>query len=246
MSLITIPSGGEDPNFPKENLIDGDYSNPFRFASLTGGIIEIDFLSPKIFDGVFIGNHNLDPASTVTIKVGATSPPGTTVGTPAFKEKNIISKLASQTFQFLSVEIVDSNTAPTEIGELVVGVRTVLPRGIRFGFQPGIEQEVIQERTNRGKRYALELFRLERRTYSFRFLDSERSLFRDFWEGVNGSVDPFVWVENDQEVDPAESLFVSIERPGFDPQELDEPATDSFFDYSVTLIEEGLGGEIAL
>ncbi len=25
-----------------------------------------------------------------------------------------------------------------------------------------------------------------------------------------------------------------------------EPATDSFFDYTVTLIEEGLGGEIAL
>ncbi len=246
MSLITIPSGGEDPNFPKENLIDGDYSRPFRFNSLTGGIIEIDFLSARIFDGVFIGNHNFDPTAGVTIRVGGTSPPGTIVDTPAFKEKNIISKLASQTFQFLSVEIADSNTAQTEIGELVVGVRTVLPRGIRFGFQPGIEQEVILERTNRGKRYALELFQLERRTYSFRFLDSERSLFRDFWEGVNGSVDPFVWIENDLEDDPADSLFVSIEAPGFDPQELDEPATDSFFDYTVTLIEEGLGGEIAL
>lgn len=246
MSLITIPSGGEDPNFPKENLIDGDYSNPFRFTSLTGGIIEIDFLTPKIFDGVFIGNHNFDPTAAVTVRVGATSPPGTIIDTPAFKEKNIISKLASQVFQFMSVEIVDGNTDPTEIGELVVGIRQLLPRGIRFGFQPGIEQEVILERTNRGKRYALELFQLERRTYSFRFLDSERAAFRNFWEGVNGSVDPFVWIENDLEDDPADSLFVSIERPGFDPQELDEPATDSFFDYTVTLIEEGLGGEIAL
>ncbi len=105
---------------------------------------------------------------------------------------------------------------------------------------------MILERTNRGKRYALELFQLERRVYSFRFLDSERALFKSFWEGVNGSVDPFVWIENDLEDDPADSLFVSIEEPGFDPQELDEPATDSFFDYSLTLIEEGLGGEIAL
>lgn len=246
MSLITIVSGGEDPNFPKENLFDGDYSNPFRFASLTGGIIEIDFLTPKIFDGVFLGNHNFDPTAAVTIKVGASSPPGTTVDNPAFKEKNIISKLSSQVFQFLSVEIGDSNSAPTEIGELVVGIREVLPRGIRFGFTPGIEQEVILERTNRGKRYALELFRLERRTYSFRFLDSERAAFRSFWERVNGSVDPFVWIQNDLEDDPADSLFVSIERPGFDPLELEEPATDSFFDYTVTLIEEGLGGEIAL
>lgn len=246
MSLITIPSGGEDVNFPKENLINGDYSNPFRWSSLTGGVLEVDLLTPKIFDSVFIGNHNFDPASTVTIKVGATSPPGTTIDLPAFKEKNIISKFATQTFQFLSVEVIDLNSAPTQIGELVLGLRTVLPRGIRFGFQPGIEQEMILERTNRGKRYALELFQLERRSYSFRFLDSERALFKSFWEGVNGSVDPFVWIENDLETDPADSLFVSIEAPGFDPQELDEPATDSFFDYSLTLIEEGLGGEIAL
>lgn len=246
MSLITIPSGGEDPNFPKENLIDGDYSKPFKFASLTGGIIEIDFLTPKIFDGVFIGNHNFDPMAIITVKVGASSPPGTTIDLPAFREKNIISKLASQTFQFLSVQIADSNTAPTEIGELVVGIRTVLPRGIRFGFTPAIQQEMIQERTNRGKRYALELFRLERRTYSFRFLESERANFLSFWEGVNGSLDPFVWIENDLEDDPAFSLFASIERPGFDPQELDEPASDPFFDYQLTLIEEGLGGEIAL
>ena len=244
MSLITVDS--EDPNSPKENLIDGDYSNVFRFNSLLGGVIEIDFLTPKIFDSVFIGNHNFDPTAVITVKVGSSSPPGTTIDTPGFREKNIISRFASQTFQFLSVTIADSNVALSQIGELVVGLRTVLPRGIRFGFRPGIEQEVILERTNRGKRYALELFRLERRTYSFRFLDSERVLFRNFWEGVNGSADPFVWIENDLEDDPADSLFVSIETPGFDPQELDEPATDSFFDYTTTLIEEGLGGEIAL
>lgn len=246
MSLITIPSGGEDANFPKENLIDVDYSNPFRFNSLIGGIIEIDFLTPQIFDAVFIGNHNFDPTAVVTVKVGATSPPGTIIDTPAFNLKNIISKFASQTFQFLSVEVIDSNFAPTQIGELIVGLKTVLPRGIRFGVTPAIEQEMVLERTNRGKRYALELFTLERRTYSFRFLDSERAAFRSFWDGANGSVDPFVWIENDSQPDPAESLFVSIETPGFTPQELDEPATDSFFDYTLTLIEEGLGGEIAL
>ncbi len=246
MSLITIVSGGEDSAFPKGNLIDGDYSAPFRFTVTTGGIIEVDFLTPVTFDSVFIGNHNFDPSVVVTIKVGSSSPPTTVVDTPGFKVKNIISKFTSQTFQFLRVEIVDGGSSITEIGELVVGVRTVLPRGIRFGFTPGIQQEVILERTNRGKRYALELFQLVRRTYSFRFLESERSQFLSFWNGVNGSLDPFVWIENDGESDPGESLFVSIEEPGFNPQEMSEPASDPFFNWTVTLIEEGLGGEIAL
>lgn len=244
MSLITVTS--EDPSFPKGNLIDGDYSRPFRFNSLSGGVIEIDFLTTVTFDTVFIGNHNFDPAASFEIKVGATSPPASVIDTPAYREKNIVSKFASQSFRFLSIGIVDSNTAPTEIGELVVGVRTILPRGIQFGFTPGIQQETIRERTNRGKRYVLELFQLERRDYSIRFLESERAQMLAFWNASRGSDDPFVWLENESQADPAESLFMSFETQGFNPQELDEPANDPFFDWSFTLIEEGLGGEIAL
>lgn len=244
MSIITVSS--EDATFPKENLIDGDYSAPFRFNSLLGGTIEIDFLTSVTFDTVFIGNHNFDPTAVVTIKVGDVSPPTTVIATPAFRLKNIVAKLSTQTFRFLEVGIADANFTLTEIGELVVGVRTILPRGIRFGFQPGIQQEAIIERTNRGKRYAIELFRLERREYTFRFPESERAQFLAFWEGVDGSIDPFVWIENDSQGDPVESLFVSIETSGFSPREDAEPAPDPVFDWAVTLIEEGLGGEIAL
>lgn len=244
MSLITVDT--EDPVFPKENLIDGDYSKPFRFESLAGGVIEIDFLAAVTFDTVFIGNHNFDPASSVNIRVGASSPPVTVVASPGFRAKNIVAKFSSQTFRFLSITIIDGNDARTEIGELVVGVRTILPRGIRFGFQPQIQQEAIIERTNRGKRYALLLHQLERREYSFRFPQSERQQFLDFWNAANGSIDPFVWIENELEADPAESLFVSFETQGFNLRELDEPASDPIFDWDFTLIEEGLGGEIAL
>ncbi len=244
MSLITVSS--EDPSFPKENLIDGDYSAPFRFNSLTGGTIEIDFLTPVTFDTVFIGNHNFDPTVGVTIKVGATSPPTTLVDSPAYRAKNIVSKMASQSFRFLEIGIADANVGLTEIGEVIVGVRTILPRGIQFGFTPGIQQETIQERTNRGKRYALELFQLERRSYSIRFLESERAQILAFWDASRGSIDPFVWLENESEADPSDSLFVSFETQGFDPEELDEPANDPFFDWSFTLIEEGLGGQIEL
>jgi hypothetical protein len=242
MSLITVDT--ENEAFPKENLIDGDYSAPFRFESLTGGVIDIDFLLPAVFDSVFLGNHNFDPSVGITIKVGATFPPTTVVDTPGYREKNILSKLPTQIFQFLRVEIIDSNTELTQIGEMVVGVRTILPRGIRFGFSPSILQEVVRERTNRGKRFALELFELERRSYSFRFPDSERAQFLAFWKGVGGSVDPFVWMEDEEADDPAESLFVSIEEPGYNPKELTDPATDSVFDYSFTVIEESVGAEI--
>lgn len=243
MSIITVTT--EDAAFPKENLIDGDYASPFRFNSLGGGTIDIDFLSAATFDSVFLGNHNFDPSVVITVKAGAAFPPTTVVDNPAFFLKNIISKFTSQSVRFLRIEIADANTTLTEIGELVVGVRTILPRGIRFGFTPGIQQEMILERTNRGKRFALELFQLARRSVSFRFTESERSQFLAFWSGVNGSLDPFVWMENEAEIDPAESFFVSIEEPGYFPKELSEPAADGVFDYSITLIEESVGAEIA-
>ncbi len=242
MSIITVSS--EDAVFVKENLIDGDYSNPFRFDSLTGGTIEIDFLSPVTFDSVFIGNHNFDPSASLTIKVGAASPPTTLIDTPGYREKNIISLFDSQTFRFLEIEIIDSNVALTEIGELVVGLKTTLPRAIRFGFTPGIRQDMVVERTNRGKRYALELFRLENRSYTIRFLESERQQVLDFWESINGSLDPFVWIENESEADPAEALFVSLENAGFFPKELPEGAPDAVFDWAFKIIEEGLGAAI--
>lgn len=242
MSLITVSS--EDPVFVKENLFDRDFSNPFRFNSLTGGTIEIDFLQPVTFDSVFIGNHNFTPAASVTIKVGVASPPTTLIDTPAFRAKNIISLFATQSFRFLEVGIADGNSVLTEIGELVVGLKTTLPRAIRFGKTPGIRQDVVTERTNRGKRYALELFRLENRSYTIRFLESERQQVLDFWEAVEGSLDPFVWIENQDEPDPADSLYVTLEEPGFFPKELTDPAPDAVFDWAFKIIEEGLGAAI--
>lgn len=240
----TITVSTEDAAFPKGNLIDKDYSNPFRFTVTTGGTIELDFLTDVTFDSVFIGNHNFDPAAAFTIKVGAASPPTTLVDSPAYREKNIIAKFDSQTIRFLEIGITDVGANITEIGELVVGLATVLPRGIRFGKTPGIRQEVILERTNRGKRYALELFELERRIYTIRFLESERAAVLAFWKGINGSLDPFVWVEDNNQADPAEALFVSLENPGFFPKELTDPAPDAVFDWQFTIIEEGLGAAI--
>lgn len=242
MSLITVST--EDAAFPKANLIDKDYANPFRFTVTTGGTIEIDFLAPVVFDAVFIGNHNFDPTVALTIKVGAASPPTTLIDSPAYRAKNIISTFTSQTFRFLEVGITDAGSDTTEIGELVVGVRTVLPRSHQFGFVPGIQQAVVLDRTNRGRRYAVELFQLERRAYVIRFLESERSQILNFWNSVNGSLDPFVWMEDNIEDDPAESLYVSLENPGYFPQQLAAGGLDPAFDFQFTVIEESTGAAI--
>jgi len=248
-NLIQSSSGiivsTEDVAFPKGNLLDADYSNPFRFTVGTGGDIEIDFLTSVIFDGIFIGNHNLVSSATVTLKAGNSPSPSTVIDTPAWKEKNIISTPSSQSARFLRIEMTDNQPVgfTSEIGELVVEVRVVFPRGIRFGFRPGINQEAIIERTNRGKRYALQLFEQEQRDYRFRFPESERSQFLAFWKAVNGSINPFVWMENN---DGDEGLYVSIQQPGFFPKELAEPATDPVFDWGFTLVEESIGAEILL
>lgn len=240
-SSAEITVSTEDSVYVKENLFDGDYSNPFRFTIAAGGSILIDFLTAQTFDAVFIGNHNFDPAATIDVGVGTASPM-TSINTPAFIAKNIISKFASQSQRFLEIAISDAGDDITEIGELIVGVRTALPRSFRFGFTPGIQQEAIIERTNRGKRYALELFELVRRQYTFRFPLSEKAQFLAFWTAVNGSLNPFVWLENNAEADPAEALYMSIANQGFVPEEMTD---GEVFDWTLSLIEEGLGAEIA-
>lgn len=240
----TITVSSEDAAFPKANLADGDFANPLRFTSGASSDIEIDFLADRTFDALFIGNHNFDPAATLTVKAGAVSPPTTVIDTPAFKAESIISKFAQQTARFLRLEIVDAQPGGgvTEIGELVSGLRTVLPRGIRFGSQIHIAQESIRKRTSRGKRYALELHRLPRRSYTFRFLQSERQQFLNWWEAARGNLDAFVWLEDNAK---DEALFVSFDADGFLPDEMPDQAAAPIIEWPVTLVGEGTGAVIA-
>ncbi|MEE8262761.1 MAG: hypothetical protein V3R83_09895 [Gammaproteobacteria bacterium] len=242
-SVLTVSS--EDAAFPKDNLRDGDFANPLRFTSGTSSSVEIDFLSAKSFDRLFIGNHNFDPSVTLTVKAGGLSPPTTVIDTPSFKVESILSKFTEQSARFLRLEITDAQPGGgvTEIGELVAGLRVKFPRGIRFGSQIHIQQESIRKRTNRGKRYALELFRLPRRAYTFRFPQSERQAFLDWWEAVRGNLDPFVWIEDD---DGDEALFVSLDADGFLPDELPDQALAPYLDYQVTLVGEGTGAAITV
>lgn len=237
-----ITLSGEDSVYDRTGLFDRDFARPLRFLSGGSNFVELRLLSPS-YDGIFIGNHNLVDSATVTVKAGSSPNPSTVIDTPAWSRKNIISKPALQTNEYVRIEITDSQPAGTvtEIGELSIGARVVLPRGIRFGRAPHIRQQMVKERTNRGKRYALELYRYVRREYSFRFLESELALFEQWWEAVNGAIDPFPWLEDDA---GTEALYMFIESEGFTPQELSEQAAEAVLEYSVVLEEAGLGAEI--
>jgi hypothetical protein len=242
-SSITVST--EDSVYTKENLYDQDLANPFKMTT-GGGWIEFDLTSSQSIDGVFIGGHNfVQSGFSCSIKAGASPSPSSVIATPSWADRYMIATFSAASYRYVRIEITDAQDTGdvTEIGQVVIGDRQVLPRAIRFGRKPHILQTGVIDRTNRGKRYALENYRLEQLTYEFRFIESELATFRAWWEAVGGVLYPFVWME-DNSVD--EALYMSIEDEGFLPQELPDLANEAVLDYRVVLTEESVGAEIVL
>lgn len=240
----SITMSNESAVHPPANSVDRDFASVIQWTADGSNWVEYDLVDAQNIDGVFVGNHNFASGSfAMTIKVGNSSPASTTVGTPAWAEKDIFLPFTSGSYRYVRIE--HTTTQPTDVlpqaGQIVIGDRTVLPRGIRFGEKPHQIQEGVLNRTNRGKRYALELYQIERRAYSFRFPESEMASFFAWWEAVRGMLDPFVWCPVDG---GTEGLYVAIEDEGFLPDELAEQALDPVLDWRVTLAGEGRGGEI--
>ena len=242
-SSITLST--EDSVYPKENLYDADLANPLRFTT-GGGYVEIDLLASQSISAVFLGGHNFVEAGfACSIKAGASPAPSSVIATPSWASRYIVAIFSATAYRYVRIEITDAQDAGdvTRIGELVIGLRQVLPRAIRFGRKPHIIQSGVINRTNEGKRYALENYRLEQLTYDFVFVDSELATFRAWWEAIGGVLNPFVWME-DNSVDKA--LYMSLEDEGFLPQERPDLANEAVLDYRVVLTEEGVGAEIEL
>jgi hypothetical protein len=228
-----------------EYSVDRDYSRPVQWTADGSNWIEYDLTEQKTVSGVFFGNHNLPQSGfSMTVKVGNSSPASTSVGTPAWTRKGVMVPFTSGSYRYVRIEF--ASTQPDDYpnpqaGEIVIGERVVLPRGVRFGEKRHIVQEGINNRTNRGRRYGLELYRLERIEVTFRYPETEKSSFLTWWEAMEGMLDPFVWCPVDG---GTEGIYVAIEDEGFLPNELPEQALDPVNEHSLVLMEEGLGGEI--
>ena len=243
-SGASITYSTQDADYPVANLVDADLASRFKFTSGSGGWVEFDLVEAQQISAVYLGNHNFQSGSgfAVTIKAGSSPNPSSTVATPEWREESMVGTFTAASYRYVRITITDLQTGDdvTELGEVVIGLRVQLPRGIRYGEKPHQVQEGIVERTNRGKRYALELYQLPRREYQFRFPLSELAQFRAWWDAVGGMVDPFVWLP----ANGAECYYMSIEDQGFLPDELAQQAAEAVYDYSVALIGESIGAEI--
>lgn len=241
----SITMSNESTLYLPEYAVDRDYARPVQWTADGSNWIEFDLTESLAVSGVFFGNHNLPQTGfTMSVKAGNSPAPSTVVGSPSWTRKGVMVPFTSANYRYVRIEF--SSTQPElypnpQSGEIVIGERVVLPRGVRYGEKRHIIQEGINERTNRGKRYALELYRLERLEVTFRYPESEKSSFLTWWEGVEGMLYPFVYCPVDG---GTEGLYVAIEDEGFMPDELPEQALDPVNEHRLVLMEEGLGGEI--
>lgn len=241
----SITSSSEDSDHPKANLVDGDFASVLRFTGGASSWIEFDLTEQKTLDAVMIGNHNFieDSSFALTVKAGNSPSPSSVFSQPDWRAQDILAKGSSTSARYWRIEITDNQAVGgvSQIGEIVGGLRQVLPVGIRFGERPHVLQEALINRTNRLKRYAIEFGQLYHPSYTFRFAQTDLQDFRDWWDSIRGVLDPFVWIPDDNGL---EVFFMSLETQGFLPTELAQQAVPSVLDYTVTLIEEGIGGEV--
>jgi hypothetical protein len=132
-----------------------------------------------------------------------------------------------------------------QIGQLILGARTALPRARRIGagYQPAMKRSTISDETYAGVFWNYHLFERKQLNPAFRVASAaELAVFGDLDAAVYGKMYPFVYVP---EASASEVYYVRKEMD-FEPQEFDGRVAgpELVHDYQMTLIEESRGLEI--
>ncbi len=241
----TLSSSTEDADYPLENLFDQILAKPFKAVSTTTAYIEVDHGSAVPYDTVAVLNHNLTAAGTAVVTGGAGAAPASVIGASTYRANDIWWNVGSRNERYTRITLADANTRNLYVGELVVGLRTALPRASRWGRQQGLEETDLEHETNRGVKWPYKLVSREIREYVFRFPESEFAAFKLLHQTLQGQLRPFLYIPN---VALTEALYVRKE-PSFRPQSNDAPGMDgsllaTWYDYTLTLTEESRGVEI--
>lgn len=247
IETASITSSTEDAAYPLENLYHPWLAKAFKFTVTTGGWIEFDFGSPQSFDTVCIHGHNLNSAATIAITAGAAPAPAGSIGAPSWAKYNIWDDVGAQTYRYLRVTIVDSNSVATRIGGIRIGTRVELSRPRRLGETPwSRDQKNLTGETYRGVISAYKRYAREKRRWLFQMLgQSQLDALRTLHELVDGNLVPFTMIEDTER---AEALFGRKEET-FDPQEEIEPSVYGgaeiyLYDYLMDFIEDSHGVDI--
>lgn len=241
LASATLSSSTADAVYGLPYLYDEVLARPFRFASSSGGWIEIDLGESTAVDAVAILNHNLAATATVVLKSGATPAPSATLATITWREANMWAALTDPEHRYYRLEIADANSEATEIGELVLGKRIQLPRSRRWGQKPGRQRSDIMLETEHGVKHVYERFQREVRDYAWRVLESELKPFTDLDSQLRGRLNPFVWIPD---TSAREAFLARRTASDFRPAELDDHL--EAYDVNWSVEEESRGAAIGV
>lgn len=139
----------------------------------------------------------------------------------------------------------DSSGEPTISGTLVT-----LPVADRYGATIGFEENDLVQETEKGRRWVFKQFRRRVRKMIFRCTETELAAFRTLHDAVDGQDQPFIFVPDVSNLNPATFIFCRKDKD-FLPKEFDSPGMEggvlvTVFDYALEISEEPTGLEIAL
>lgn len=229
-----LSSSTEDASYPVTNIYDRVKANPFKFT-VANGYVEIDLGAPIAFDMFGLVGHNAT-SLTGTVKADNTPVPTTTIATLTHRTEDLWS-IASATAQYIRFTSTAGDI--TQIGEMILGTRTVLPRAARWGIGKGITAEGVTYKTYGGATWDYENYAQRYLRPTFRFPESEYAAFELFSTRVQRN--PFLWIPN---VSNPEVYYVKKMR-GFDPEPV-APGRDGssmalWYDWRVAMEAESLG-----
>lgn len=147
----TLTAGTPLEGYDVDKLSDGDPSNPLRIAEPTVGIRGDLGVAMRV-DGIAIIHHNFAEGVTLRVRLGDTpGAPGTDSGTavtPAWPGRfashlyaNVaaaVPVVADRTHRYIRIENLTPNTAPVQIGEILVASVIDTFSGILIDAKPAI------------------------------------------------------------------------------------------------------------
>jgi len=240
----TITPSTEDSAYPAENLYDKQAANVFRSESPTSLTILIDFGASVQADTIALINHNLTASATLKLEADNSSPPTTDVAIPTYRQYDLWKSFTLTSKRYWLLTITDTNPADIQIGQLLLGVRTLFPRGRRIGnYSPVREKSNISGETYAGVFWNYHLYQRRKLNPSFRVGSAaEFAIFEGLDQAVYGNLFPFLYIPD---VAAADCYYVRKE-PDFAPLEYHGRlyGPELVHDYQMTLIEESRGLEV--
>ncbi len=241
LTPITVSTEDAAP-YTKVNSYDKIMSKPFRWTVSTGGTYEVDRgAAAGSYDTIVIAKHNFVSTATISIKAGASASPSSVIKTPAWTLKYIVVLFASpRTERHVLIDVTDAQadaTIKSEMGEVIIGLRTKLSISFRPGHTPGkrgsdIIQETLGQLWHWNKQRQRKIWDLVFRIQNQTQLDE----FETWYDATNGRQDPLLWMPN---VSVEEAFYVRRMFHNWRPQELTEAI--HAYDEQVTLVEEAEG-----